>query len=139
MLNHGKSCQNLNLVFTMKDIKIREWALSSQENFVLFSWNEINRTAIGSEMMKSAIKILSRPVTKFTWFILTRSYQDLIKICHEMLTFQVLGKMFQDVARDIQDHVCLIKVYQVSIHWEMASSPMSIQKARSNIKYSTEK
>ena len=122
-----------------EDIKTCKWTLSSQENFVLFSWDEINRTAIGSEMMKSAIKILSKLVKKFSWFILIRSYQDLIKICHEMLAFQALGKMFQDVARDIQDHACLIKVYQVSIHWEMTSSPMSTQKARSNIKYSIPK
>ena len=39
--------------------------------------------------------ILSRAVTKFSWSLLIRSYQDLFKIYHENLAFQALGKIFQ--------------------------------------------
>ena len=41
------------------------------------------------------VKILTRAVKKFSWFTLIRSYQYLIKIYHEMLVIQDLGKMFQ--------------------------------------------
>ena len=39
--------------------------------------------------------ILSGAVKNISSFILIRYYQDLIKVYHELLVFQILGKMFQ--------------------------------------------
>ena len=47
------------------------------------------------KVLSKFAKIFSIAATKFSCFILTRAYQDLIKIYHQILVFQILGKIFQ--------------------------------------------